>query len=120
MMRFVWLLLLPPLAGSAAEPELGRLLLSPEQRLALERQRRLAAPPGEPLRQLPVWTLNGVVRRSQGPGTRWINGQPDGSATPLPPALAVGDTWNNAQASRHPLLGEGQLRVHPPSGNSAR
>ena len=72
-----------------AADSLGRLFLTPDQRAQLEivraqRDRRLpvtleaeAAPAPAPVAQGPeVVTYNGVVRRSDGKSTVWINGKP--------------------------------------------
>lgn len=81
-----WALTPPPpaLEGAAALTEWPRALLTPNQRLALERRRRgevdttlpdtpAAALPSSP--QIKVLSLDGITR---GPGqpTAWINGQP--------------------------------------------
>lgn len=66
------LLLVPP----AARPEeLGRLFFTAQARNELEQQRReqpsrASPPPDSPMR------INGVVRRSSGRITFWINGKP--------------------------------------------
>ena len=64
-----------------AEESLGRLFFTPEKRAALERSRKLN------LRQTQqvegeTMSLNGVVRRSDGRGTAWINGRPHYVADP--------------------------------------
>lgn len=104
------LLLLAAITPATATPPSGRLLLSPEERSALERQR--LTPQASPLQQAPTLTLNGIIRPSRGQGTRWINGVPDHTRQPLPQPLPVGDTWNTTQTRHQPLLGEGILRVH--------
>jgi len=70
-------------AGSAQEAPLGRLFLTPEQRAALDNARRnkiraeavVAAgskkPKAPPARSV---TINGVVSRSDGESTIWVNG----------------------------------------------
>ena len=71
--------------GVAQEPSLGRLFLTPEQRAALDNARRnriraeaLAAtvdkkPKIPPARSV---TINGIVSRSDGESTIWVNGRP--------------------------------------------
>ena len=70
-------------AGSAQEPSLGRLFLTPEQRAALDSARRnkiraeavVAAADRKP--KTPTArsvTINGVVNRSDGESTIWVNG----------------------------------------------
>ena len=64
-----------PAWAQADTPELGRLFYSPERRAALDRQRTLniqtvRTEQGETLR------LDGIVRRSSGKQTVWLNGRP--------------------------------------------
>lgn len=83
-----WLLLfcMALAAGpAAAEEKLGRLFFTPAERAALDAQRKLAvemanrpvkkdadSPKAPPPKML---TLNGVLRRSDGETTIWVNGQ---------------------------------------------
>lgn len=70
----------------AEEAKLGRLFFTPAERAALDTQRKLAgemanrpvrkdtdAPKAPPPKMV---TLNGVLRRSDGETTIWVNGQP--------------------------------------------
>lgn len=113
--RSTLLLLLVALNATGADPEpLGRLFLTPQQRATLDRQRQLNPgfrPNGMDGESSQV--LNGEVRRSRGPGTRWINGQTywDGDA-PTPP-VPVGDTFHPGTGERESLLGEGRIIVKP-------
>ncbi|TXF12862.1 hypothetical protein [Pelomicrobium methylotrophicum] len=76
-LRPVLLLLLLAFAlGARAADPLGRLFFTPEQREALERKRPQAAPPTTGI------TVNGLVQRSDGKATVWING----TAHPAPPS----------------------------------
>ena len=69
--------------AQAQPPQLGRLFLSPEQRAQLDAQRygppapdpALAAPPSPPPPPPPAppVELNGVVQRSSGRSTVWLN-----------------------------------------------
>ena len=69
------------LTARAQPPQLGRLFLSPEQRAQLDTQRygapppdpALAAPPPPPPPPAPPVELNGVVQRSSGRSTVWLN-----------------------------------------------
>lgn len=71
---------------AAAQDKLGRLFFTPAERASLDNQRKLAADEANrPVRrdpQLPkappprLLTLNGVVRRSDGETTIWVNNQP--------------------------------------------
>ncbi|MDR1934264.1 MAG: hypothetical protein LBS49_01485 [Candidatus Accumulibacter sp.] len=69
------------LPGPAAAQELGRLFFTPERREALERQRQFDIPerrrdiPEIPeTAEEPALTIDGVVTRSGGRRTVWING----------------------------------------------
>lgn len=84
-----WVLAVSITAGSgtvlAEEAKLGRLFFTPAERAALDTQRKLAGemanrpvrkdsdtPKAAPPKML---TLNGVLRRSDGETTIWVNGQ---------------------------------------------
>ena len=87
-MRRALLLLLPLACGmahaQAQGPQLGRLFASPEQRAQLDARRygpppadpALAAPPPPPPPPAPPVELNGVVQRSSGRSTVWLNQTP--------------------------------------------
>ena len=77
---------LTPLA-LGAEPVLGRLFFTPAERAKLDARRQEAIlnanrPTPAPVAEAPklprsqVFTLNGIVRRSDGEATMWINGKP--------------------------------------------
>lgn len=88
MRLYAWVLaasaLLP--VHVVAQDKLGRLFFTPAERASLDNQRKLAADEANrPVRrdpQLPkappprMLTLNGVVRRSDGEATIWVNNQP--------------------------------------------
>jgi hypothetical protein len=119
------------LPANAAE-ELGRLFFTPEKRAALERQRAQNVQEAQTLRGSTM-TLDGVVQRSSGKGTVWINQQAQnegetertgvtaivtrgapGSALLAPgeeaPArLKVGEAMNRATGERDTRLGGGRV-----------
>lgn len=123
-------------AGNAlaepAAPELGRLFFSPERRLALERQRQFNIQEIRSLEGASL-TLDGVVARSTGKSTVWVNGKPShekeaeqsgvhaqvnrrnpGSAvlTPgdeNPTAIKVGEIINRGTGDRDNRLGGGTV-----------
>lgn len=73
------------LTAQAQSPQLGRLFLSPDQRAQLDAQRYgppapdphlAAAPPPPPPPPAPPVELNGVVQRSSGRSTVWLNQAP--------------------------------------------
>jgi hypothetical protein len=61
---------------AAAEP-LGRLFFSPERRAALERQRLLNIQEAQAqVIEGATLSVNGIVQRSSGKSTAWVNGMP--------------------------------------------
>lgn len=69
-------------AALAQSEPLGRLFFTPEQRAELDRQRR-APPPQPPTATQAAASFDGMVQRSSGKNTVWINGVPvDRSAPP--------------------------------------
>lgn len=132
-------LLGPALAGPAAaqtEP-LGRLFFTPEKRAALERQRQLNIQEAQTLEGATM-SLDGVVLRSTGKRTVWVNNQaqhdkamPTGVAADLsarqpgraklrageetPAELKVGEAINRATRETASGLGTGRVSVHRPA-----
>ena len=128
-------------ARAADSQELGRLFFTPEKRAILDRQRALNIQEARTL-QGNTMSLDGVVSRSSGKGTVWINRQAQaegesartgvsavvsprtpGSAvlTPgeeTPAQLKVGETINRATGERNSRLGGG--RIVAPAGPRAR
>jgi hypothetical protein len=124
-------------ACAADTPELGRLFFTPERRAALERQRASNIQEAQSL-QGSSMSLDGVVYRSGGKATVWINRQAQtenessrtgvsavvspktpGSALLAPgeeaPAqLKVGESINRATGERNTRLGGGVV-VTPPA-----
>lgn len=127
------LLLLAAAHGAAAQ-ELGRLFFTPERRAAMERQRTFNIQEAQTL-QGTTMSLDGVVYRSSGKTTVWINrtAQTEGESartgvsavvspkTPgsallapgdeTPAQLNVGETINRATGERNTRLGGGVVRT---------
>lgn len=124
-------------AAAEPAPPLGRLFLTPEWRAALERQRQLNIQESRNLEGDAV-RLDGVVVRSSGKSTVWINNRPQTEnardagvlATPSrqrpdrasvatgmePPAdLKVGATLNQATRETSGGLTGGEIRVRRPA-----
>ncbi len=77
MARLIFLLIIAFLPGHAAcagEESLGRLFFSPDERAMLDRMRQKSG--GATLSATEQITLNGIVRRSSGKTTAWINQVP--------------------------------------------
>jgi len=65
-------------AGVAVAQELGRLFFTPEQRTALDARRKARVPDkpaATPQVESPVTRVNGVVQRTGGKSTVWVNGE---------------------------------------------
>ncbi|MDP1605183.1 MAG: hypothetical protein Q8L93_00805 [Rhodocyclaceae bacterium] len=121
----------------AADPPLGRLFMTPEWRANLERQRQLNIQETRSL-EGGAMRLDGVVLRSSGKSTVWVNNRPQtetsrdtgvavapapgkhGRATLItgeetPAQLAVGETINRATRETAGGLASGEIRVHRPA-----
>lgn len=139
------LLLLTSLSVHAAAPVsgdpaagFGRLFFSPEKRTALERQRLYNIQEARTL-QGATMSLDGIVRRSDGKATVWVNGRPqtDDDVTrsgvsvqvdrrnpssarlapgeEAPTSMRVGEAVNRATGERNDRLGGGVL-ITPGTG----
>ncbi len=69
-----FLLILACIPSPAGSEELGRLFFSPERRQMLDRQRQFNIQERKEIPEDPTLTINGVVTRSSGKRTVWING----------------------------------------------
>ena len=129
--NLVGMVLLVP-AHAADVPELGRLFFTPERRASLEHQRTFNVQETQSLQGTSM-SLDGVVYRSSGKATVWVNRQAQteseasrtgvnavispkspGSATLAPgeeaPAqLKVGEAMNRATGERNTRLGNGSV-----------
>jgi hypothetical protein len=119
-------LLLSAVAAPASATEgLGRLFLTPAQRLDLDRRRQADAQDSIVSSDNFV-TVNGKVSRSSGKTTTWINRKPQHDQTrstdparvsvpngedqpPIP--LKIGETLDKARGEKKDIVGEGQVRV---------
>lgn len=125
--------LLAATASARAEP-LGRLFFTPERRAALERQRQLNIQETQPIDSATV-SLDGIVTRSSGRTTVWLNQRPQNEnaagsgvsvvvspkhpdqaiVTPgedAPASLKVGESINRATREKEDVLGEGSIEVN--------
>ena len=69
-----WLLVLVPCAARGADDALGRLFFTPERRQQLDRQREMNILDKQQIQADPTLTIDGVVTRSSGKRTAWVNG----------------------------------------------
>jgi hypothetical protein len=124
---------------ASAEEELGRLFFTPERRQHLDRQRELNIQEKQALPEDPTLTINGVVTRSSGKRSVWINGvaQNDNEKTSgvavtpnrkdpgqvvvhsadAPAGKArVGGTVNRTTGEATDLLNGGRISIHASGG----
>jgi hypothetical protein len=73
---------LTPGLALAEDEALGRLFFSPERREALDRQRSLNVQQARVMEGATL-TVNGIIRRSSGKSTVWINGVPHDDNQPV-------------------------------------
>ena len=124
-----------------AEEPLGRLFFTPERRQRLDRQREHKALPEQEIQSAPALTIDGVVTRSSGRRTVWVNGvaysekdvpgdfrvtprrgdaaqilvQPDRSpaaSASNASSVRVGETVNRDTGETERLLGDGSILRH--------
>ena len=121
------LLLIPTTSFSQ---EVGRLFFTPEQRAALDARRRARVPdkPAAVVVSSPSTKLDGYVKRSRGPSTVWVNGEPmpegAGDAPRIGPRVSVSLGEGGRRATLRPgeaidrdtgevrdVLGDGEIRI---------
>ena len=75
--------------GACAQ-ELGRLFFTPEQRATLDARRKARVPDTQAVAVVasPTTRVDGFVRRSDGPATVWVNGEPLGVEGPDGPRIS--------------------------------
>ncbi len=113
------------IAAAAEAQPLGRLFLTPQERQELDRKRAVNGVATATPQEAAV-TVNGVVRRSSGKTTTWINGVPhDDVHRPSPTGrvavesgattigVKVGQTLDRASGTVTDPLGAGEIRVRP-------
>lgn len=126
----------PP--ACSADETLGRLFFSPEQRKSLDHRRQLKPAGNEAPEGRPALTINGLLTRSNGQRTSWVNGvarnenersasivvvahQNDPgrvvlSGTDLPATNArVGETLRRDGLTVQGLLNGGHVAINPPT-----
>ncbi len=110
-----------PRAGVAAE--LGRLFLTPQQRVELDKRRAANAAEAETVVESTV-TVNGVVIREGGKSTAWVNGVPqhgaDAASVTRPgayrdpetnAAVRAGQTLDRTRGELRDVVEPGAIRV---------
>lgn len=96
----------------AQEVNLGRLFFTPEQRARMDQQRLRGIDPNLQAENGGSVTLNGLVTRSSGRSTAWLNGIPVEDQRPnvqLRPGETSAPSLREAPSD---VLNGGQIRVH--------
>ncbi len=83
-----------PYVPAFAEEALGRLFFTPERRQVLDRQRQFNIQEKQEIPEEPTFTIDGVVTRSSGKRTVWVNGTPIGE-NDAPPDIKVAPVREN-------------------------
>lgn len=126
-------------ASHAYGEDFGRLFFTPEQRAALDARRKARMPdkPAAVVVESPVTRLDGLVTRSGGKSTVWVNGEavPEGSQpeglrvrprradsgkvtveigeTDSRVDLKIGQSFDRASGEVKDSLEGGEVKVHP-------
>ena len=126
-----------PCASAFAEEALGRLFFTPERRQTLDRQRQFKIQEKQEIPEDPTFTIDGVVTRSSGKRTVWVNGTPlgengassDVSVAPVrknpglvviqagdssPASAKVGETMHRDTGETTDLLNGGRIDIRQP------
>ena len=124
-------------AGTKTTEAIGRLFFTPERRTAMDRARQLNIQEQQQVAQSDVVTVNGLVTRSSGKRTAWVNGvaiSESSNATfrAVPAAgkpavrveanerpamtVTVGTAVNRVTGETNDSLGGGRIDVHPRAG----
>ena len=121
------LLLIPT---ASVSQELGRLFFTSEQRAAFDARRKARVPdkPDAVVTASPTTKLDGYVKRSGGPSTVWVNGEPlpegAGDSPRIGPrvsisvgeggrraALRPGESIDRGTGEVRDVIGDGEIRV---------
>ena len=102
--------------------ELGRLFFTPQQREQLDARRKARVPdkPAAPVVASPTTRLDGYVKRSAGPSTVFINGEPMPEGSPDTPriggrALKPGEVLDRGTGEVRDVIGDGHIRIERPA-----
>jgi hypothetical protein len=116
------------LSTPCAAEHMGRLFFTPEQRAALDARRKARVPdkPAAVVVASPTTRLDGFVKRSTGPSTVWVNGEPlaegSGEAPRIGPGsisvgeaaggrAAPGEVLDRGTGEVRDVIGDGEIRI---------
>jgi len=128
MRHLVFIALVVP--GLCFSQEVGRLFFTPDQRAALDARRKARVPdkPAAVTVASPTTRVDGFVKRSRGPSTVWVNGEPLPEGAPEAPrigprvsvplgeggrraALKPGEVLDRGTGEVRDVIGDGEIRV---------
>ena len=128
MRRLILFALFVP--GFCFSQEVGRLFFTPDQRAALDARRKARVPdkPAAVAVASPTTRVDGFVKRSRGPSTVWVNGEPLPEGSPEAPrigprvsvplgeggrraALKPGEVLDRGTGEVRDVIGDGEIRV---------
>ena len=112
----------------ASAQSLGRLFFTEDQREALDARRKARVPDkpaAAPVTASPITRLDGFVKRSRGPDTVWVNGEPlpqqvrsgeRGVSIPLGEGgarvqLKPGESLDRGSGEVRDVIGDGEIRI---------
>jgi hypothetical protein len=129
-MKRLWLVALFLVPTASISQEIGRLFFTPEQRVALDARRKGRVPdkPAAVVVASPTTKLDGYVKRSGGPSTVWVNGEPmpeGGNDAPrIGPrvsisvgeggrraALRPGEVFDRGTGEVRDVISDGEIRI---------
>ena len=133
MRRLLATLVLAAISAAVSAQEMGRLFFTPQQRMALDERRKARLPdkPAAAAVASPVTRVDGYVKRSGGPSTVWINGDPLTESAPEAPridttrspsgsvSITVGESGARARLRPGETLDRGTGEVHDVIGDGA-
>ena len=128
MRRLVLLVFFVP--GVCFAQEVGKLFFTPDQRAALDARRKARVPdkPAAVAVASPTTRVDGFVKRSRGPSTVWVNGEPLPEGSPEAPrigprvsvplgeggrraALKPGEVLDRGTGEVRDVIGDGEIRI---------
>jgi hypothetical protein len=110
MRRLLAIIALAAASTAASAQDMGRLFFTPQQRAALDERRKARLPdkPAATVVAAPVTRMDGYVKRSDGPPTVWVNGDPLTESAPEAPRI---DTTRTPSGSVSITVGETGTRA---------
>lgn len=99
------------LSNPCMSEHVGRLFFTPEQRAALDARRKARVPdkPAAVVVSSPTTRVDGFVKRSTGPSTVWVNGEPLPEGAGDAPRIGPRDSVSVGEGGRRAALRPGEV-----------